>query len=161
MVILKNGKRSQPHMMYCPTKTKEKCTTMVVKKVYNKEEPAVAMATSSHKCLEVVVAEQEDHKRERVFNMQLRLLLKKYIKERQVRLLSIEIESAQVVPVRVVKMELMPLAALVKEEEWLPRWFNLDQACTLNQLVLVIHVEDLAQLSENKTNVKNAMVRRL
>jgi len=115
----KNGRKSLLHMMFCPTKIREKCTTTEVKKVFNKEELAVvATVISSRRCLEVVVADREDHKRERVFNMQLRLLLKKYIKEKQVKLLLIEIESVPYVLVKVERMELMPLAALVKEEEW-------------------------------------------
>ena len=104
--------------MFCPIKIREKCTTTVVKKVFSKEELAVAMVISSHRCSEAVVADQEDHKRERVFNMQLRLLLKKYIKEKLAKLLLIETESVPHVLVKVVRMELMPLAALVKVEEW-------------------------------------------
>ena len=74
-------------MMFCPTKTREKPMTMAAKKVFNRVEleEVVAMATSSHKCSEVVVADLEDHRKERVFNMPLRLLSKKYIKVKPAR----------------------------------------------------------------------------
>jgi len=75
------------------------------------------MEISFLRCLEVV-ADKEDHKRERVFNMQLRLLSKKYTKEKRARSLLTEIESAQFVMVREVKMEQMQPVLHAEEEVW-------------------------------------------
>ena len=93
---------------------------MEVNKVFNKVEGVaeVAMGIFSHKCSEVEVEVLKDHRRERAFSMPSRLLLKKYIKVKQVKLLSIEIEFAQVVMVKEEKMELMQLVENVKEEVW-------------------------------------------
>jgi len=67
-----------------------------VNKLFNKDEleVVVVMVTSFPKCLAAEVEEKEDLKKERVFNMQSKLLSKKSLKEKHLKLLSIEIESA-------------------------------------------------------------------
>jgi len=97
--ISKNGKKSQPHMKFLEIKIRESFMTRVAKKPSNKVQPVevVAMVTSSPKCsaaVEVEVVDKEDLKKERVFNMQSKLLSKKSLKEKHLKLLSIEIESA-------------------------------------------------------------------
>ena len=71
VVILRNGKRSLLPMMCCLIKTREKCMTKVEKKEFNKVDTEEVVEISSLKC-SVVAADLEDHKRERVFNMQLK-----------------------------------------------------------------------------------------
>ena len=64
------------------------------------------MVTSSPRCSAVAVVEdKEDLNKERVCNMLLRLLLRKFIKERHLKLQSIEIESVLNAQERVERME--------------------------------------------------------
>lgn len=51
-------------------------------------------------------------------NMPSKLLLKKFIEERLLKLLLIEIESVQIAMVKEEKVELMPHVQHVKEEVW-------------------------------------------
>jgi len=57
-------------------------------------------------------------------------------------------------------MALKPLARVVEEEVRSLKWFNLVQECTLSQVEFVMIAVALVQISEMKTNVKNAMVKR-
>jgi len=82
-------------MMFLETKIRESSMIEEVNKLFNKDEleVVVVMVTSFLKCL-AEVEEKEDLKKERVFNMQSKLLSKKSLKEKHLKLLSIEIESA-------------------------------------------------------------------
>lgn len=101
--------------------------TKVVSKQLNKAAPevAVAMEIYSRKCLEVVwVAHREDkhQRRERMFNIQLRLLLKKFIREKQLKSQLIVIEFARLAMEREVKMELIPPVPAAEAVEWSLKW---------------------------------------
>lgn len=162
MVILKDGKKSQLLMMFLETKKRENSMIEVVNKLFNKDElEVVVVVTSFRKCLaEVEVEEQEDLKKERVFNTQSKLLSKKSSKVKHLKLLSIEIGSANLAWAREVKMALKPLAQLVEEEVRSPKWFNLAQECILKQQEFVRIAVALVNISETKINAKNAMVKK-
>jgi len=61
---------------------------------------------------------------------------------------------------REVKMALKPHARVVEEEVRSLKWFNLVQVCTLSQVEFVMIAVALVQISERKTNAKNAMVKK-
>lgn len=84
-VEIQNNSRSSPkHMRSLVIKIKESSMTKVVSKPFNKVEAEVAMVTSSPKCSVEVdeVADNVVQHKEKVFNIPLKLLLKKSIRER-------------------------------------------------------------------------------
>ena len=84
-VEIQNNSRSSPkHMRSLVIKIKESSMTKVVSKPFNKVEAEVAMVTFSPKCsveVDEVAVNVVQHK-EKVFNIPLKLLLKKSIRER-------------------------------------------------------------------------------
>jgi transcription antitermination factor NusG len=84
-VEIQNNSRSSPkHMRSLVIKIKESSMTKVVSKPFNKVEAEVAMVTSSPKCSVEVdeVADNVVQHKEKVFNIPLKLLLKKSIRVR-------------------------------------------------------------------------------
>jgi transcription antitermination factor NusG len=84
-VEIQNNSRSSPkHMRSLVIKIKESSMTKVVSKPFNKVEAEVAMVTSSLKCSVEVdeVADNVVQHKEKVFNIPLKLLLKKSIRVR-------------------------------------------------------------------------------
>ena len=97
------------------------CMISMVRKELKKVVAVEAMVIFSPKCLEVEVVcqveeEQEDLKKENQFNIPLKLLLKRSIKEKQQKLQLIGIEFAQRVKVKVAKMEPTQHVPSVREE---------------------------------------------
>lgn len=114
-----HSKNSPKHTKSSAIEIRENSTIKVVLKLFNKELLEEVMVTSSLKCS--VVAEEdakEVHKKVKMSNMPSKLLLKKFIEERLLKLLLIEIESVQIAMVKEEKVELMPHVLLVKEEVW-------------------------------------------
>lgn len=137
----------------------------MVRKELRKEVVVVATVIFSPKCSVVVVwVEEEDQevlKRENQFNIPLKLLSKKSIKEKQQKLQLIGIEFAQYVMVKVAKMEPTQHVPSVRVEVKLPEWQCLDQECIPNQLDhVMIAVEQVNKLMK-QTNAKTVMVRKL
>jgi len=76
------------------------------------------MVTYSHKCLvEEVVVDHKDHNKERVYNMLLKLLLKKSIRERPLKLQLTEIEFVMIAKEKVERMELIQHVMAAEEED--------------------------------------------
>jgi hypothetical protein len=101
-------------------KIRENFMMKEVLKQFNKElleEEEVEI--SSLKCSVVAVeAELEVHRKVKMSNMPSKLPSKRFTKEKLPKLLSIEIESAQIAMVKEEKVELMPHVLLVKVEVW-------------------------------------------
>ena len=86
-MIQNYSRRSLPPTKSSKIKTRENCTIGVVLKLCREEVLEVVMETSFPKCLEVVVVvdNREDHKKANLFNITLKLPLKKFTKVKHLK----------------------------------------------------------------------------
>jgi hypothetical protein len=113
-----HSKSLPKHMRSLAIKIRENSMIKVVLRPFNKEQLVEATVTFSPKCsVEVVDANNNEvHKKVKMFNMPLKLLLKKFSKARLPKLLLIETESVLNAMVKEDKAELMQHVQVAEEE---------------------------------------------
>jgi len=160
-----SSRRSRTHMRYLVTKTKERSTTDMARRVFNQAQEVVPGTAQiySKPCLVDKEAARNNavHRKARAYNMLWKSHWRTYSRVKHLSLPLIVIGSVGSVMALEERKAQSWLAQAVREEAWRLRWCSLAQVCTRNPPAHATTAVVQGNQSMKQKSAKNAMANEL